>query len=239
MSDSNSKIAFDKERAASYDQGNAKLAPLTSALHFLIRTVLYDLPANAHVLCVGVGTGVELMYLAEAFPQWQFTAVEPAAAMLDICRQKVEENGLSSRVRFHEGYLDSLPTADLFDAATCLLVSHFLLKPEDIGQFFSQVALRLRPNGYFINAAIASDQSTADYDNLLEVWLRMLKSCDMPAEHTEKLPELYRKEVAIRPLPEIKSLMMANGFKEPVLFFQTLLIHAWYAQQGFVSTTKS
>ena len=78
-------IVFDEKRASTYDERAAKLAPLRDTLHLLTRLILSELPANARILCVGVGTGLELIYLAKEFPQWQFTAVEPATAMLDTC----------------------------------------------------------------------------------------------------------------------------------------------------------
>ena len=39
------------------------------ALHLLIRLVLRELPTRARVLCVGVGTGVEIVALSDAFPE--------------------------------------------------------------------------------------------------------------------------------------------------------------------------
>lgn len=99
---------FDKQ-AASYDDQWKRLAPLNGALHLLMRAVFSELPVDAHVLCVGAGTGAELVYLASEFPHWRFTAVEPSAAMLDVCKQRAEERGFASRCLFHRGYLDSLP----------------------------------------------------------------------------------------------------------------------------------
>jgi tRNA (cmo5U34)-methyltransferase len=64
-------------------------------------------------------------------------------AMLDVCRRKAEESGITSRCTFHEGYLDSLPASDLFDAATCLLVSQFLKQAKERSHFFGQIAQRL------------------------------------------------------------------------------------------------
>ena len=173
-------IVFDQERASSYDKRWAKLAPIRDALHLLIRAILSELPADARILCVGVGTGSELIDLAQAFPLWQFTAVEPAIPMLDICRQRVEECTITSRCTFHEGYLDSLSASDSFDAATCLLVSHFFMQPEERRNFFNQIALRLRPQGYLISSDIAYDMSTSDYQSVLDVWLRMMKSAEVP-----------------------------------------------------------
>lgn len=224
-------IVFDEERASTYDTRAAKLAPLRDALHLLTRLILSELSADAHILCVGVGTGLELIYLAQEFPQWQFTAVEPATAMLDTCRQKAEEYGIASRCTWHEGYLDSLPKSALFDAATCLLVSHFFMQQEERRKFFSQIASRLRPQGYLVSADLASDMSTSTYQSLREIWIRMLKYAKYPDEDVEQFLASYGRDTAVLPPHEVESIIASSGFDPPVLFFQTLLIQAWYARR--------
>src|SRR4051794_1322180 len=74
------------------------------------------------------GTGHELICLADRFPGWRFVAVEPSASMLDVCRRKAEERGIAARCELHEGYLESLPPGEAFDAAISLslLVSQFI-----------------------------------------------------------------------------------------------------------------
>ncbi len=59
-------IVFDQKFASSYDRRFAKLVPMREALHLLIRMVLSELPNDARVLCVGVGTGSELIDLAQS-----------------------------------------------------------------------------------------------------------------------------------------------------------------------------
>jgi tRNA (cmo5U34)-methyltransferase len=232
MQNQESSIVFDQKRASSYDKQFAKLAPLRDALHLLIRMVLSELPTDAQILCIGAGTGAELVALAQAFPQWRFTAVEPAAPMLNICRQRAEEYHIASRCTFHEGYLDSLPKSDAFDAATCLLVSHFIVQLEERRKFFRQIAARLRPNGYLVSSDLASDMSASAYKSLFEVWLRMLKYSDMPVEEIEKVRATFGREVAVLPPQELESIIASSSFDTPVLFFQTLLIHAWYAKRA-------
>jgi tRNA (cmo5U34)-methyltransferase len=224
-------MMFGREMAANYDKGNAIFAPIRDSLNFVIRTILAELPTDARILCIGVGTGSELIDLAQAFPQWQFTAVEPAAAMLDICRQKVEQCGMSSRCTFHEGYLDSLPGSDTFDAATCLFVSQFLLQPEERRNFFYQIAVRLHSGGYLINADLAYDRSASTYPELLDIWLRIMASTGMPIEMVRaRISAAYDNNVAVLPPSAVASIIEAGGFDPPVLFFQTLLMHAWYAR---------
>lgn len=232
MENQESAIVFDEERAASYDQRIANLAPTRDALFLLIRTILAELPAEARILCVGVGTGAEMIALAQTFPHWQFTAVDPAAPMLAVCRQQAEEHGVASRCTFHEGYLDSLPETAPFDAATCLLVSHFFTQPEARREFFGQIAVRLCPQGYLISSDLAFDLSTPAYQSLLEVWKRMLRTAGFPAEDVEKFVASYGRETAVLPPQDVEALIAASGFDAPVPFFQNLLIRAWYCRRS-------
>ena len=223
--------AFDQQHAATYDQRFAKLAAMRDALHLLIGAIFADLPREARILCVGAGTGHELIYLAQKFPEWRFAVVEPSGPLLDVCRGKAEACGITSRCVFHEGYLESLPPSALFDAATSLLVSQFILSPEARAGFFHAIGQRLRPDGYLVSADLASDTASATYQSLLEVWLRLMRETGTPPEQLESLRVTYGRDVALLPLEQVSSIIAAGGFETPVLFLQTGLIHAWYARR--------
>jgi tRNA (cmo5U34)-methyltransferase len=231
-----SPVAFDRAHAATYDERFAKLAPMRDALHLLISAILADLPAEARILCVGAGTGHELIYLARKFPQWRFGVVEPSAPMMEVCRRKAEEYGVASRCVFHEGYLDSLPPADAFNAATSLLVSQFILAPDVRAGFFRSIAARLCPGGYLVSADLAADTRSANYQSLLEVWLRLMRETRALPEQIERMRVTYGRDVALLPLEQIASMIASAGFETPVMFLQTGLIHAWYAQRAPTDT---
>ena len=220
---------FDQKHAAEYDQRFAKAAPMRDALQLLTAAVLGDLPADARVLSVGAGTGLEIAYLAQRFPGWRFMAVEPSGPMLAVCRSKMEECGISARCEFHGGYLDSLPPSEPFDAATSLLVSQFVLDPVARTEFFRAIARRLRPGGVLVAADLAGDTATATYQSLFEVWLRVL---DVPPEKAEGLRTAYGRDVAVLPPDRVGEIIRAGGFEPPVRFLQTGLIHAWYARRS-------
>lgn len=170
-----SSVIFDQKRAASHDKRFAKLAPMREALHLLTRMIFTALPTESRVLCVGAGSGPELFYLADAFPEWTFTIVEPSSAMLTVCRGRAKESGIINRFTFHEGYLETLPDSDPYDAATCILVSQFLLEPEKRINLFHHISKRLMPGGLLVNADLASDMSSLKYQNLLEIWTRTME----------------------------------------------------------------
>lgn len=223
-------ITFDKERASTYDEQRSKMAPINDTLHFLMRMILKELPDEAHVLCVGVGTGAELFYLAEAFPRWRFTAVEPAKPMLEICRQRAENYGVASRCEFHQGYLATLPQSELFDAATCILVSQFLTKRDERCRLFLDIAERLQPEGYLISADLSYDLYADSFERVYDVWARMLRYSGISEEGIEKNNKSFGDSVAVLNQEEIESIISSSGFQSPVLFLQTLFIHAWFAK---------
>ena len=223
---------FNRERAASYDKHTDLWISARDAMFTFMRLIFADLPDDAHILCVGVGTGTELISLAQHFPDWRFTAVEPAPAMLDVCRQKVEENGLTSRCTFHEGFLDSLPTTEPFDGATCLLVSHFFNQSEQRCDFFRQISSRLKPGAILISSDLMLGQSPPVYESLFEVWVKMLGGSGWSEEQINGLRTAYGRDIAKLMAPQVESIIEAGGFETPVLFFQTLFICAWFSRRA-------
>ena len=68
-----------------------------------------------------------------------------------------------------KGYLNSLPDTEYFDVATSILISHFIINPEDRINYFSEIALRLRPESYLMSDDLASDMASFEYKQLLDV----------------------------------------------------------------------
>ena len=180
MRDEELKALFDQQ-AVSYDARWAKTAPIRDSLHLLLTAVFAGLPDEARVLCVGAGTGEEIDYLAQRFPRWAFTAVDPSSAMIEVCREKASRGGYVDRCTYHDGYLESLPEQPPFDAATCFLVSQFILDEPSRIAFFRSIASRLRPDAVLASSDLASDTSSREYASLLETWLNLMLSSGIPA----------------------------------------------------------
>ncbi|SJN15112.1 SAM-dependent methyltransferases [Halomonas citrativorans] len=230
MNNDELKALFDQQ-ASNYDQQWAKLSPITNGLYFLLESVFADLPENARILCVGVGTGRELIYLAKKFPGWRFIAVDPSGAMLDACREAANKENIALRCTFHEGYVESLPDDTTHDGATCFLVSQFMVDKAARAAFFQQIANRLKPGGVLANADLAFDKESGGFDAILKVWMTVMSGSGVPAEAINKVKAAYEKDVAILPPDTVASIIQSGGFTRPVPFFQAGLIHAWFTKR--------
>lgn len=229
MSESVVEKYFGSDHASVYDERWKKTAPMSDLLHFFLRTILLDLPAQASILSVGAGTGAEALMLARHFPEWTFTAVEPSGPMLDVCRQKAAAEGFTDRFTFHEGYLASLSPTAPFDAATSILVSQFLTVEEERKTFFRQIAERLKPGARLITADLATDLSGEEYDRLLDIWLRT-HSGKVPPASAKASCSNWGKEVAVSKPKDVESLLTSAGFVSPIMIYQALFIRAWLAR---------
>ena len=219
-------LPFGEAHAATYDEQFAKLAAMRDVMHLLTRLVLADLPDDARILSVGAGTGAEILFLAEAFPSWHFTAVEPAPAMLAVCRQRTE--AIAERCTYHEGYIDSLPPTEPFHAATSLLVSHFIDVGDERSTYYREIASRLVPQGWLVNAELAKNPA---HDRLFPTWLEAMRFNGMSADKMAHFRETFSQHVKLLPTGEVETLIASAGFDPPVPFLQTLLIHGWYTRR--------
>lgn len=224
-------VSLFDQQASGYDRQWAKTAPIRECLYLLLDPLFAGLPPDARVLCVGVGTGAEIAHMARTFPGWTFTVVEPSGAMLEVCRQRAETGGFAERCHFHEGFLESLTDDAPHDAATCFLVSQFIVDRGQRARFFGQIAARLRAGGLLASSDLASDTASPAYDVLLPAWMRMMAAAKVSADALEKIRAAYTRDVAVLAPDEVASIIAAGGFAEPVRFFQAGLIHGWLSRR--------
>jgi len=225
------KALFDQQ-AAGYDNQWIKTAPLRNCLHLLLESVFAGLPDDARILCVGVGTGAEMAHLALKKPRWRFTAVDPSGAMMELCRERAEREGFAARCAFHAGYLSTLPPSEPHDAATCFLVSQFILDAQARAAFFAEIAARLKTGGLLASSDLSSDVKSPEYAVLLRAWMSMMSAADITPEAIERLRSAYANDVGVLAPGEVAGLIKAGGFELPVPFFQAGLIQAWVSRRA-------
>lgn len=227
MSNSKPTEFFSGNASKTYDEKNRQLAPISDCLHFLTRLVLKGCPVRSRVLCVGVGTGAEVLALSKAFPEWTFVGVDPSAGMLDVCRERLRGAGVLDRCELIEGYVHDVQGGENFDVALSFLVSHFI-ENEARSDFFQAMSDRLRPNGYLINAEISFDLDSKETSSMEQNWERIQSLMGATPESLASLPRTLREVLNILPPTETERLLRQSGIDLPVRFFQAFMICGWY-----------
>ena len=222
---------FTPEMSRAYDAKNSRLAPIADGLHFLVRLVLQALPDEARILCVGVGTGAEILSLAREYPRWRFVGVDPSAAMLEVCRERLQQAGVMDRCVLIPGYVQDVPAGEGFDAAVSLLVGHFV-KREERPAFYRHMHARLKQGGTLVNAEISFDLDAAEFPSMLAVWERVQSLMGATPESLASLPNTLRNVLTVLAPAEVEAILRANGFSSPVRFFQAAMIMGWYARKS-------
>jgi tRNA (cmo5U34)-methyltransferase len=222
---------FGRERSPDYDVDIRKRIPGYEALHASGRAILASaLPESARVLVVGAGTGQELIAFAQAHPGWRLVGVDPSSGMLDIARDKVARAGVADRVELHLGTAGDLPPDAGFDAATALLVMHFIADDPDKLAFLVSIRARLRPGAPFLLADLCGVPGSPRFETLFAAWQSYLSANTGVSPDDETLRKEFAERRA-RPgwIDEARHLALfaAAGFREPTAFWAGLLFSGW------------
>ena len=220
--------AFDASHAEAYDRSLERLLPFKGALHALMRWSFASLPDDARILVAGAGTGAEVRFLAPIFPQWRFTLVDPSEPMLEVGRRHAVAEGFADRCTFHVGLVSTLKEEG-FDAATSVLVSHFLADAGARRAYFAEIAQRLRPGGLLFNADLCADLEDPSFGALMDLWLTLVGMAD---DRRVFFRAAFGKGLAAHGPAEVEDMIRGAGFEGLVPCLQAGLIRAWIATRA-------
>ena len=137
----------DPDAVAAYAEGPPRLVPGFADMQRMTLLLLSEhAPADARILVLGAGGGLELKYFAAARPGWRFDGVDPSPAMLALARTMLGSE--AGRAVLHEGIIDAAPDGP-FDGASALLTLHFMPE-EERRRALREIHRRLKPGAPFI-----------------------------------------------------------------------------------------
>ena len=228
------KIEFDRDRASQYDLDIRKAIPGYEALHAMTYSLLQDsLNESAKLLIVGSGTGMEMISYSQQNPSWSLTGVDPSSEMMEIAKSELESRSLSDRIILHPGYVDSLPKAEPMDAATLLLVMHFLVDDGSKLKLLKDIALHLKPRAKFILADLHGDKSAPYFSQFIRTWqaLYFSKLDDSARVEAEaKFATSIDNSIYFVSEARIVELLQQAGFTKVSKFYNAFLFGAWIAE---------
>lgn len=215
-----------------YDDRARKAIPGYEAIHAMALAFLkLHLPETANLLIVGAGTGMELVKFG-SHSQWQLLGVDPSHNMLAIAQQKITQNNLSNRIKLFQGYTHNLPATPLYDAATCILVMHFL--PDDGSKLalLQSISHRLKSSAPFILVDIFGEKGSPEFEKITAIiklfWEHMGMSSAQITEGFEKINQ------GVYPIPESRAieLLQQASFGNIIRFYTGLWGGGWIATKN-------
>ncbi|TKI45473.1 class I SAM-dependent methyltransferase [Lysinibacillus tabacifolii] len=220
-------MEFNSTLANEYEKGIRRTLPSYDTMLRLTKTFYQSaLQENASFLVVGSGSGNEILQLAEQRPQWSFVGIDPSEAMLKIAENRL--HSLPNAISLLQGTMLTAPIpATKFDAASCILVLHFINSYEEKLATLKGIASHLKSGAPFVLVSKYGQLNSSDTELQFDLWRAYWQ------QHTKlSTTDLASMEQSIRSLSfmredDIVTLLQQAGFTQPSRFFATTLFGGW------------
>jgi tRNA (cmo5U34)-methyltransferase len=215
----------DASLVATYTEQAPRAVPGYHAVHTMASVLLAErAPADARVLVLGAGGGLEVKAFATAQPAWTFLAVDPAAPMLDLAVATL--GPLASRMDVHQGYVADAPVGP-FDAATGLLMLHFTER-EDRLRTVADVHRRLRPGAPFVVMHVSyPHEGDAEGQLWLNRHVAYLVASGLDPAYVENASMMIRQHLPALDPDEDRAILEQAGFTGVTQFFSAFTFRGW------------
>ncbi|AUO05203.1 SAM-dependent methyltransferase [Paenibacillus jamilae] len=251
--DSNQPMSWNHPNVHKYaDTIALKIPGYTHLYEMTDCLITAQLEAQAHnknidpnVLIVGSGGGQELITLGGRHEAWSFRAVDPSEHMLDLARQRVTQAGIGSKISFVTGTLEELSGKSpkeqyekrseescrepVYDAATCLLVLHFLQSLENKQALLRRISGRLKPGAPFCLASINGNPQDPSFSIQMQAWKGHMLSQGISLEDWERFAASIGRESNPVSNAAIQELLIDAGFTRITRYYGAFLVNAWFA----------
>lgn len=224
-------IDFDSKRALHYEDLARKAVFGYDQLYTMALSLLScEIKEHANILVVGCGTGMELTTFGSNMPGWKLTGVDPSEEMIKIAQSKVEQHGLTSRIKLHKGTVETLSEENTFDSATLFFVIRFV--PDDNRKFFllQSIFKRLKTGAKLIIVDQYGDLSSEHFRLLLKGWKKYMLFSGASSELVDKIVNQALEQRFITEA-RIQKLLSEAGFNKVNLFYNSFLHAGWIAEK--------
>ncbi|SPL69941.1 class I SAM-dependent methyltransferase [Acinetobacter stercoris] len=214
----------------SYDDHIRKLIPGYDLVHMQVQAILTSyLNQHARILVVGCGTGYELQYLAECFPEWTFTAIDPSVTMLEKAKAHLSRSAQFKNIQFILGDTSILKTLETtFDAALSILVAHFVPVEAKLN-FFKDIYDQLNDSGICLSFDLMKIESRYE----LDILQNLAEQTGLNSSQSQNMVDRLMQDFYLIPADEMKKIYSDAGFARIKSFAQVLNYY------GFIGLKKN
>ncbi|HQF54348.1 MAG TPA: class I SAM-dependent methyltransferase [Fibrobacteria bacterium] len=217
---------FYEDLAADYLRKARQQIPAYETLFQMADCLLdRELSTFAEVLVVGGGGGQEICSIG-LDKDWRMTVVDPSEQMCLAAKARAEEAGIAGRCEIRAEAVSDLPDAEVFDAATCILVMHFLSK-ERQADLLDAISRRLKPGALLVAAHLVARDDPDEHRWMMEFWSDTLVRLGEDPERVAKQIQDLEHEVTMLREDEFLELCEAAGLEYQARISQTLHFTQW------------
>lgn len=177
------------------------------------------------LLVVGCGTGNEIEKFVQASEHWNITGIDPSPEMIIQAREKLKSY---ENVTLIEGLVTDLAIEKKYEAATLILVLHFLDDNGSKLNLLKDIAGRLVSGATLIMLDITVDK-TQNKQNF-EIY-RLLLPGNLNDEEISKRLHRMENELYLVSEKRIEELCAEAGFEKPLRFFQSSVYMGWLTKK--------
>ncbi len=242
--DNASKSNYDvdtRRRIIGYDDMHHATPTILGAKHLAAAT------QPQKILCVGCGSGQEVITLTTAIPTataapLSIVGVDPSAKMLEMARTRLAAEcsaDQNKRVELITGYLNDLdltnPKYTGFDAATSLLVMHFIpdvAGPTGKAAYLKSITQRLKVGARLFHVDVCGDITKPEFIELIDTWCEYVLSKGSTPEFVKQMKELMTEGKITKLVSEerVRQLLGEAGFVKIKRVYQGFQFTGFMAQ---------
>lgn len=223
------EIDFNGEWSNEYDDTAHRIIPAYDSIYELAQHLFRDkLDKEAKILVAGAGTGKEIIDWSWNNPHWSFTGVDPAEPMLSIARKKVAAASLENKISLILGFIEDVAEKN-FDAATSILVMHFLPDDGTKLNFLKAIADKLKPGAPIVLVDLEGQVGSDEFHTFNSAWKNQQLFVRNENDRVEKEFAIREKEVHFISQKRIESLLDEAGFIKIHQFFKAYLFGGYVA----------
>jgi tRNA (cmo5U34)-methyltransferase len=226
-----SNINFDPKKAAHYEDISRKAVFGYDQLFTMVLSLLAkDQSEKANVMVVGCGTGMELTTFGKHMPNWKLTGVDPSQEMIKIAKANIDDSGLNNRATLYNGFVDSLPEGEIYDAATLIFVLRFIADDRNKLSLFKDISKRLRNGAKLVLVDQYGDPNSEYFHKMFKAWGYFMKLSGVPSELAIKIAA-QATDKGLFTESGIIELLSEAGFTKATHFYNAFMYGGWVVQK--------
>lgn len=181
--------------------------------------------ADASILVVGAGGGLEIEALAARQTGWRFVGVDPSQPMLDLASEHL--GSIADRIELLCGTVHDAPPGP-FAGATCLLTMHFIPAEEKVATLRG-IRERLAPGARLVIAHHSADPETNEGRAALAASVAHATGLAPESDEVQQRVAQMTERLALQSPAADHAALLAAGFTAAEEFWSAHSFRGWIA----------